>query len=338
MRKGKSKKGNLSILFLTLVISAVLYTIIGYEEIYIKNGKPNFESSYVIDNLDIEMRYDKENYEVSAVLNNPYAVISGDSLSINKLKLMKKYKFFIDVNGLKEGNYNVYVEHEGISKDLKVETYPMVVNVFLREKEIVNYTPVIEYVGQEKLKSKKLIVEVAELVDLEKVRIRDTQENLSKVVEVKGIVDVSEFDKTREVSVELKVYDKDGNALDDINLIDKKVKVKIPIEKKVTVVNEIVNETVVNEIVVDDKNSKEVIKQLNDKTKEVEDLSNELNESHSKTSTLKVEKETLLSKILTYEKEIENLKKQLSLKDLELEEKDKIIEGYSNSSITNKEE
>lgn len=283
--KFESSLGNKKVLlFFSLVISFVLYILIGYGE-SLGDSKNSFESSYVLDDLDINILYDSENYEVSAVFNKPYAIISGNSLSINKLKLSNNYNFFIDVTNSKPGNYDVYVEYEGIPADLKVEIYPMLTEVFIREKSIVDYIPLIEIEGIDALSKKDLMVGIPEFIDdFNSVRIRETQENFNLIGNVKGKVDVSKFYSDKTVEVKLLVYDKKDTLMNNINLLDKTINVKIPIEKKITVVNEIIKE----EVIINDNAD-----ELNKKTLEYNSLLSDYNLLENELKNLKLENNNL---------------------------------------------
>lgn len=236
----------LYILILSLVLSSALFlsvSTIGSSEKKWLDLTNSTEGVYVIEHLNIDYRYDKTKYEVVPFVTEPYAVIKGDKYLINLLKWNGKPEFFIDLNGKLPGVYREKVQYTGINKKLKVEIYPSIINLRLMEQQTIKIVPTIELVGVEKLRD-NYIVSVPKLLK-EEVLIRDIQDKLNQVGQVKGVVDVSGMTETQDVVVQLTVYDRDGKEMKDINLIDKTVTVRIPIERKVTVVEE----EVINKIV-----------------------------------------------------------------------------------------
>lgn len=313
----KKKENKIRLILFSILGTIILFLSIDNGESY-KIGA-NDESRYLIENIDIEYRYDKENYEVSSVVNNPYAIVSGESSKINLLKLKKGYKFYIDLEEAKEGEYNLTVLHEGINKELNVEIYPLVVNVSLIEKEILSYEPKIEVVGADSLKDRDLIVGIPELVGLKKVRVRETQENLGKIGVIKGTVDVSDLKKSSLVKVLLEVFDREGNKLEGINLLENEIEVNIPIDEKVENVNVIVEEKVVENVIVEEKVEEVIVNENLDVVAELEGkLTKLMDNLNFKEKELTDEKnknnsnETLIKKL---EHEIVEL--QLKLNELE---------------------
>lgn len=247
--KNKLKlRTRLTILILSFILSSALFlsvsTVGDQEAKKWLTLSTSTDGVYVIDNPMIDYRYDKTKYEVVPFISEPYVVIKGDKQLINVLKMTGKPEFFIELSGKLPGTYREKVSYKGINKNLKVEVYPSIVDLRLMEQQTIKIKPTIELTNLEGV-NKNYIVSVPEL-QKEEVLIRDIQDKLNQVGKVEGVVDVKNMTKTQEVDVTLTVYDRDGNVMKDINLIDKTIKVKIPIERKVTVIKE----EVINEIVI----------------------------------------------------------------------------------------
>lgn len=253
----------------SLMMSLLLYMSVSIGESGTKGKElsllSNTKGVYVIDNLKIDYLYDKTKYEVVPLVNEPYAVVKGDKRLINILKMTGHPRFYIDLNGKLTGKYQEKVNYEGIPEGLDVEIYPSIIDLRIMEQQTLRVKPVIELIGVEEMDS-RYVVSVPE-VQVDEVRIRDMQDKLNQVGQVKGFVDVSNMKKSEVVRVPLKVYDRDGKVMKNINLIDKWVDVKIPIEKKVT----IIKEEVVKKIVVENKedNKSGNTSPVNNNTKEV---------------------------------------------------------------------
>jgi len=235
------------VMFLSFILTITMFV---YNQQDTKNVTSNVTDGlfstkgvYVINNIDVEYLYDKENYEVIPFVSDVYAVIKGDKGLINVQKWSGKPKFYIDLRGKPVGIYNEKVQYEGVDDKLEVEIYPKVIDVKLVEQQIVRFKPIIELEGVEKI-DKNYIVSVPVLLQ-DEVKVKGTQEMLANIGVVKGVVDVSDLKKTSVVEVPLKVYDRENKEMNNILLLDKYIKVQIPIEKKVTIIKEEVVKNIV---------------------------------------------------------------------------------------------
>jgi YbbR domain-containing protein len=229
----------IGVFIISLILASILainVSTLGEERNHEFSFTNSTEGVYVIEELNIEYRYDKTKYEVVPFVTNPYAVIKGDKSKINLLKWGEEPQFYIELSGKPPGTYREEVSYSGINKDLEVEFYPGLVELRLMEQQTIRLTPTIELKGIENVKE-NYIISVPELLK-EEVLIRDIQDKLNQVGQVKGQIDVSKLTKTKEFEVSLSVYNREGNLMSDINLLDKTIKVKVPVEKKVTIVKE----------------------------------------------------------------------------------------------------
>lgn len=202
------------------------------------------EAVYVMDDISIDYRYDTSKYEVVPLISEPYAVLKGDKATLNRMKWSKeKPVFYIDLRGKLPGTYQEVVRYENIPENLTVEIYPLVVNLRLMEQQTLTFTPQIELIGTEKL-NHNYIVSLPELGN-DEVKVKGMQETLNNIGSIKGVIDVSNRTKTFEAEVMLQAYDRDGNIMPDVNILEKTITVRVPITKRV-----IVNEKVINEIVI----------------------------------------------------------------------------------------
>lgn len=237
------------IAILSLIASCVLFLSVNTLGSNDKGGF-NFSTStegvYVIENIPISYIYDENKYEVVPFIVEPYAVVKGNKQLINLLKWSGNPEFYIDLTGKLPGTYREEVNYNGINKQLEVEIYPGIVDLRLMEQQTVKFQPVIELVGTESIDD-NYIVGIPE-IEAGEVMIRDIQDVLNQVGSVKGIVNVEGLTKDTRLEVKLSVYDKSGNIMKDINLIDTSVMVNIPIDQKVTVIKEeVVKEIIVTE-------------------------------------------------------------------------------------------
>lgn len=204
--------------------------------------------SFVLEDIKINYEYDRSKYEVVPYENDAYAVVSGDKTALNMMKLAGTDPVFtVDLTGKKPGKYQERVLVDGVRKDLKVEVFPGLMELRVMELQTMKLTPVIE-MGEmvtANLESRGYVASLPELVDVKDVRIRDVQSRLNRVGQVRGVIKAgTTLEPGTNVTVELSVFDRDGKLM-NVNLIDREVMVRVPLESKVTVVKE----SVVNKIV-----------------------------------------------------------------------------------------
>lgn len=208
------------------------------------------EGVYVIEDIQIDYRYDKTKYEIVPFINKPYVVIKGNKALINKMKWSNEEPtFYIELSGKLPGTYQERVQYEGIDPSLTVEVYPSVVDLRIMEQQTMKFVPQIDLVGTDKV-DKNYVISLPELLQAE-VMVRDIQDKLNQISSIRGTIDVSKLRTTTEFEVKLQVYDRENNLMTDVNLLETSIKVRVPIQKKTTIVNEqVVKEVVVVEEVV----------------------------------------------------------------------------------------
>lgn len=204
------------------------------------------EGVYVIDNPKIAYNYDKTKYELASLSAKPYVVVRGDKQLLNMLKFSGHPRFSVDLTGKGAGSYRTSVDYKGIDKKLAVEVYPNLLDLRLMEQETYKFQPIIEVINDDVLSS-KYVVSTPELLK-EEVLVRDTQKKLSSIGQIKGVVDVSRLSKTSDVLVDLKVFDRNGHEM-KVNLLNKAIKVRVPVERRIV----IVKEDVVKKILIEKK-------------------------------------------------------------------------------------
>lgn len=258
-------KEKINIMFFSLILTLVIFMYQQDSDLSkVSSASDSLFSNkgvYVINNIEVEYLYDKENYEVIPFVTDIYAVIKGDKGLLNVQKWSGKPKFYIDLRGKPTGVYSERVQYDGINDKLDVEIYPKVIDLRLMEQQTVRFKPVIELKGVDKL-DKNLIVSMPILLQ-DEVKVRGTQEKLSMIGNIKGVIDVSDLKSTSVLDVKLKVYDREGLELQGISLLDKEIKVQVPIEKKVTVIKEEVIKQIVVEQEIKEIEKKGVLSFIN---------------------------------------------------------------------------
>lgn len=272
------------VLLLSLGVTLYIYTTVSTTQWYTSKEKPNqslFEGTYVIEDLKIKYKYDKDRYEIVNLSQKPYAVVKGSKDLINVMKWSgKDPEFVVDLTNKQVGTYRVPITYSGIDKRLTVDLYTDYLNIRVREQETVKLKPTIEIIGDSTI-PKGFAIKTP-ILSQDEVSIRDTQVNINKVTQVKGVLDVSGMRETTKTKVMLKAYDKEGQVLDDVNLIESYIIVEVPIEDTVKIVEKpvivekevIVKEKPTNKDKVTNNKEKEDKKDKNDKEKPTKPVEN----------------------------------------------------------------
>lgn len=236
--------------YIIFISCFVVSTIIYWNVSSLYDGNTTYSTSssdavYVMEDIDIDFRYDTSKYEVVSFVNKPYVVIKGNKAAINKMKWSKeKPTFFIDLTGKLPGTYQEVLQYTNIPSNLTVEIYPLIIDLRIMEQQTLSFTPQVELEGSDTL-GDNYIVSVPELERTE-VRVKGMQSSLNSIGQIKGVVDIKGSKTSVEEEITLKAYDRDGNVIDNVTILEPKMKVMIPISKKVT----IINENIINKIVV----------------------------------------------------------------------------------------
>lgn len=336
--KKLDKKHKVFYFVISIVLSFIFCINVGHggssNERMSSFGQSNkLNDTYVLDNIHIDYRYDKSIYEVESFVNQPYAVIKGNAQVINKMRLMKqKPKFYVDLTGKKPGTYQEKIKVEGLDTSaVSVSVYPVVAELKLHEQQTVKYTPIIELSGTDKVDSSKYVVGSPTIVKPIKIRIRDMQYKLGEISQVKGVINVSNLKENTILNVKLHAYDRKGNVMSNVNLIDTSVLVKIPINNKVVVQE--------NKVIPLSNAEK---KKLENEREKLEKLKFEINQEKNAVNTDKLNhaasnnnKSVEFSKKA---KEIEKKESELSKREAQLKEKELKAQRMQEAALEAKEE
>lgn len=261
--KEKRIKTKIIVLIISLCTSMYLFTTVSTTQWYSNKDKANksiFEGTLVMEDLHINYLYDKSRYEIVNLSQKPYAVLSGSKDLLNIVKWSNKQpEFTVDLRGKKEGTYRVPITYRGIDKRLKVDLYSEFLNIRVREQQTVKLKPVIDIIGQDDIPKGYSVKQP--ILSQEEISIRDTQAKLNRLVQIKGVLDISSFRQTTKVRVYLKPYDSNGKLIKNINLLEDFIYVEVPIENsKLIIEKPVIKEKVVEKIV---EKPKYIVKEVN---------------------------------------------------------------------------
>src|SRR5699024_4836805 len=170
------------------------------------------EEMETIENVPVDIKIDSDNYVVRGVPETVNVSLEGSKSVITQTIQLKKYKIFVDLRGLGEGDHTVEMEYSNVPNELKVYFEPKEIDVTIEERSSNEFPVTVDYLNTDQLP------EGFELGDTEvkpdTVTITSSKSVVEQIAIVKVFIDVggiTEPVNNREVPVN--VYDSQGNEL-----------------------------------------------------------------------------------------------------------------------------
>jgi len=170
------------------------------------------EEMETIDNVPVDIKIDSDNYVVRGVPEAVDVSLEGSKSVITQTIQLKKYKVFVDLRNLEEGDHTVDMEYSNVPNELKVYFEPKEIDVTIEERSSNEFPVTVDYLNTDQLP------EGFELGDTEvkpdTVTITSSKSVVEQIAIVKVFIDVggiTEPVNNREVPVN--VYDSQGNEL-----------------------------------------------------------------------------------------------------------------------------
>ncbi|HET7658126.1 MAG TPA: CdaR family protein [Bacillales bacterium] len=231
----KLLKKNWFVKFISFLAALMLYTIVSYSQNTTgspfdfgtsSGGNASNVNQPKSQEVPLSVEYNQKKYIVTGVPQTVAVEMKGSDGLITKAELAKDYKVFINLTGKQPGTYTVPVQINGFPDGLKVTPLPKQVTVTIKKKETETFPVQIDLINESKLASG---FEVGEpIVSPSQVRVTTSEDEMSKIAFVEGLVNVKGADDTINQSVALHVYDNKGNEI-DAEVSPSVVKVKVPV-------------------------------------------------------------------------------------------------------------
>ncbi|WP_088810962.1 MULTISPECIES: YbbR-like domain-containing protein [Listeria] len=219
-----------SIRILSLVLAAILFTSVTSEN---NAGDGSFQTASQMDtetiqNVPVEVYYDKENLYVSGVPDTVTVTLSGPRSIVQNARAQQDFKVYADLRNAKIGEQTVEFQVKDISERLKVTISPESAKVNVQEKVTKKFSVEAE-IGN------SVIADGYEAgtpkVDPGKVSITGAKDTIEQIAYVKANVETSSAHKedfTAKATVS--AFDNNLNKL-DVEISPEKVDVSVPVEK-----------------------------------------------------------------------------------------------------------
>ncbi|EMG27782.1 hypothetical protein X560_1351 [Listeria fleischmannii 1991] len=219
-----------SIRIISLILAAILFTSVTADN---NAGDGSFQTSSqtdteTIQNVPVEVYYDKENLYVSGVPDTVTVTISGPRSIVQNTRAQQDFKVYADLRNASIGEQNVKLQVKDISERLKVTISPETAKVNVQEKVTKKFSVEAEI-------NKSAVADGYEAgtpkVNPAKVSITGAKDTIEQIAYVKANVDSDKAHKedfTAEATVS--AFDSHLNKL-DVEISPEKVDVSVPIEK-----------------------------------------------------------------------------------------------------------
>ena len=215
-----------TLLYISLVVAIILSVAVNQKLlVYSENN------AIVLHDQPVEVKYNEEAYVVEGLPSTVEVTLIGNSSNLYWAKQSNTHKITIKLNDLKPGQHKVDVIYENVLKNIDYSVNPSTVTVWIYPKVSATKSLTYDLLHIDEL-DKRLNVDSVTL-DADQVVIKGSEEQISKVANVKALIDVNNFD-TQNVgemvikNVPIKAYDANGNVV-NVEIVPEKVNANIEI-------------------------------------------------------------------------------------------------------------
>ncbi|WP_239255830.1 CdaR family protein [Listeria ilorinensis] len=218
-----------SIRIIALILAAILFISVHADN----NGSTQIQTSSqtdteVIQNVPVEVYYDKENLYVSGVPETVTVTITGPRSIVQNAKAQQDFTVYVDLRNASIGEQNVKLQIKDLSDRVKATISPDTATVNVQEKVTKKFSVDVE-LGQ------SVVAAGYEAgtpeVSPKKVSITGAKDTIDQIAYVKATIDDSgghKEDFTAEA--EIVAFDSKLNKL-DVEIDPQKVEVTVPVSK-----------------------------------------------------------------------------------------------------------
>ncbi|WP_409252568.1 YbbR-like domain-containing protein [Bacillus sp. SCS-153A] len=197
-----------------LLLAFVLYASVNFDEMAVQRSESSNpqENTETIQNVPVEIFYDKENLFVSGVPETVNIEVEGPKNLVTSAKTLRDFHVYADLNDLGIGDHQVQLKIDGISDKLQVKLNPSFANVSIQEKVTEEFAVEPEF--NEALLAQGFQTETI-TAEPRKVEITGAKDVIERIAYVVATPDVnSGIDRTVTREARVQVLDRDYNKLD----------------------------------------------------------------------------------------------------------------------------
>ncbi|MFI8577959.1 YbbR-like domain-containing protein [Rossellomorea aquimaris] len=226
-----------------LMLAFILYLSVNFDDIQKTANNNNGNSQDAIETIQdvpLEVFYDRENLEVSGLPDTVNVTVEGSKAIVQQAKQVKDFRVYVDLNDIGIGEHQVKIKIDNISEKLDVKLDPDTVNISVQEKVTEEFT--IEPQFNESILSNGYEAEGL-AVDPKTVKVTGSKDEVERIAYVIATLDLDEEineNVTREARVQ--VLDREYNKLDvqidpevvdvTVSVVNKSKSVPVTIKQK----------------------------------------------------------------------------------------------------------
>ncbi|MDQ0300318.1 YbbR domain-containing protein [Salibacterium salarium] len=214
----------------SLLIAIMLYTMVNMDNVSNQPGvlPDNEESSYMLNNVDVQVYYNEDEYEIVDMDETVNVELTGPQTSIMLFQLSRpSFEVYADLEDQGEGSHNVRLQHRDFPADLDVSISPRISSIELQEQKTISYPVDVQVLNEEDIEEGYNLGEAE--VSPGEVDIKAPQATHEQIDTVRTSVDVAGADERVEAEADVIAYDSAGNEV-DISTQPESVSVEIPID------------------------------------------------------------------------------------------------------------
>lgn len=216
-----------SVRIISLIFAAILFTSVTSTSTSVTNATDGIYVD-VINNVPVEVYYDKDNMNVAGVPDTVDVTISGPKGLVQLAKTQPNIIAYMDLTNAKAGTQSVKIKVKGLSDRLKSTVNPPTAKVTLAEKVTKKYSVDVEL-------NKSVIADGYQAgtakTDPKKVSITASKETLDQIAYVKATIS-DEKDQKSDFTTKatISAFDANLNKL-DVEIDPGEVEVDVPVSK-----------------------------------------------------------------------------------------------------------
>ncbi len=182
----------------------------------------------ILSNEPVTLIYNKEAYVVEGIVDHVDIILTGRKSALYLAKQLGEHEVVLDLSDYEASDtpikvplsYNQTVDNINYKLDPAYAT--VVIKKKISDKKSISY----ELLNEDKLNEKFSVSDVS--LDQTEVVVKGSQDSLDKIATVKALVDLSNSKFTEAITYEidnlpLVAYDKEGNLLNDVEIVPKTV-------------------------------------------------------------------------------------------------------------------
>ena len=216
-----------TMLFVSLFISLVIFFMIDQKMLVLTEN-----SAEVLKSQEVTAIYNEESYVIEGLPETVDVTLIGSKADLYFAKQSPSNGITVDLSSYTAGTHEVALKYNQVLSSVEYQLNPSTCTINIYPKVSTSKTLSVDILNKDKLGNKYVISDIK--LKSDEVVIKGAEHQISKVSEVKALVDVENLTnievgtQTLE-NVLLKAYDKNGNPI-DIEIVPDKITVDVIIK------------------------------------------------------------------------------------------------------------